>query len=122
MANPYCVVLVTAPDKKTSEKLAKGLVEARLAACVNVLPGLSSVYWWQGKVKTADELLLVVKSRTNLVPEIITFVRQNHPYSTPEVLSLPILQGNPAYLDWLGANTLLTKPKPAFERRERQSA
>lgn len=110
MAAAYNVVLVTVPDRKTAEALAEGLVGAKLAACVNVIPGLTSVYWWEGKVDKAEELLLVAKTRSGLVPELAEYVRKNHPYAVPETISLPILDGNPAYLDWLGANTLFAKP------------
>lgn len=118
MADAYNVVLVTVPDRKTAEDLAEGLVKAKLAACVNIVPGLTSVYWWEGKVDRAEELLLVAKTRASLVPELVKFVRKNHPYTVPETISLPILAGNPAYLDWLGANTLFVKPPRRGSGRE----
>lgn len=104
----FGVFLVTAPDKETAEKISTGLVEGKLAACVNVLE-ISSVYRWEDKVEKADEHLLVIKSRLGLYPEIIEFVKQTHPHEVPETIALPIFHGAAAYMDWLGANTLLSK-------------
>lgn len=119
MAAAYSVVLVTVPDKKTAAKLGRGLVEGRLAACVNVVGDVSSIYRWQGKIAEASELLLVIKTKSALVPEIVEFVRKNHPHSVPEVISLPIQQGHRPYLDWIGAGTVFTKPKSPEPSRTR---
>lgn len=104
MATPYSVVLVTVPDKRAADSLAEGLVSSRLAACVNVVPGVASIYWWEGKVERSEELLLIIKTRSDLMPELCEHVKKNHPYSVPEVISWPIAEGHPGYLDWLGAN------------------
>ena len=95
------LVLVTAPDPAVAEGLARSLVEERLAACVNVVPGLRSVYRWQGRVEAADELLLLVKTRADRAAALAARVRELHPYELPEVVELPVLGGSPAYLDWL---------------------
>ena len=104
----YQIVLISVPDRKTADTIAKGLVEKRLAACVQLLDKVSSIYWWENKVTKAEEVLLMAKTRTALFPEVLLFIKENHPYKVPEVLSLPINDANPAYLDWLGANSTFT--------------
>lgn len=101
----YRVVFVTAPDAKTAAKLARGLVEARLAACVNVVPGVVSHYRWEGKLRRDRELLLVIKTRAPLVSALKRFVKANHPAKVPEIVSLPILEGSRDYLAWLSRET-----------------
>lgn len=105
MATPFSIAFVTAPDRASADRLAEGLVGGRLAACVNVLPGVESTYRWEGKVEKSSELLLVVKTRTALVEAVCAFVAKNHPYSVPEVVSWPIDQGAAPYLKWLEAET-----------------
>lgn len=100
----YRVVLVTAPPKK-ADVLAKGLVSARLAACVNVVPGLVSHYRWEGKVQRDRESLLVIKTRASLLKKVEGWVKKNHPYAVPEVLALPVAGGSRDYLGWLAAST-----------------
>jgi len=95
------VVLVTAPDPGVAEGLARALVEERLAACVNVVPGVRSVYRWEGRVEDAGELLLLVKTRADRTEALAARVRELHPYALPEVVELPVVGGSPAYLDWL---------------------
>lgn len=107
---PYRVVLITAPDEVEAAKLAKGLLEAKLAACVNIVPGIASHYWWEGAIQKADEVLLLAKTKAGLMPELISFVRSNHPYKVPEVLALDVTDGNRTYLDWIGASTIFVKP------------
>jgi periplasmic divalent cation tolerance protein len=101
---------VTVPNKKAGQKIAEGLVESRLAACVNVLPAVDSFYRWKGKVEAASELLLVIKTQKDLVGALTTFVKENHPYEVCEVIALPVMEGNPAYLDWIGSSTNLSRP------------
>ncbi|GLC33585.1 hypothetical protein PLESTB_000092000 [Pleodorina starrii] len=99
------VVYVTVPSAEVGESLASKLVESQLAACVNLLPGVTSIYSWKGKVEKDAELLLIIKSRSELLPELTAFVRANHPYDEPEVVGLPILGGSVSYLQWLMDNT-----------------
>jgi len=113
MAPIYSIVLVTVPDKKVADSLSEGLVERKLAACVNAVPGVSSVYWWEEKLHRAEEILLLIKTRAGLLPEITEFVKQNHPYSVPEIIVLDIPDGSEAYLNWLGAHCLFSKPRAA---------
>jgi len=116
MATPYQAILITTPDRKTGLALARGLVGERLAACVNVVPGVRSVYRWQGKVEESPEQLLVAKTRRSLLRKLTRYVQENHPYAIPEVLALPVLGGNPAYLGWLGESTGSARPKPRSKR------
>jgi periplasmic divalent cation tolerance protein len=100
------VVLITVPSMEVGEKIAKHLLDHRLAACVNVLPGVRSIYTWGGKVNDDQELLLMVKTRAHLFREqLIPAVQGLHPYDVPEILALPVLMGNPEYLDWVVAET-----------------
>jgi periplasmic divalent cation tolerance protein len=99
------VVLVTAPDAETGEALARALVEARLAACANVVTGVRSVYRWQGEVKSDAEVLLLLKTRADRAEALAARVKELHPYDLPEVLELPAVGGSAAYLDWVRTET-----------------
>lgn len=99
------VVLITAPDAAAAEKLARALVEERLAACVNVLPGVHSFYRWEGSVQDDAELLLVAKTRAERVGALAARVKELHPYDVPEVLELPATGGSQTYLDWVRTET-----------------
>jgi len=99
------IVLITAPDDETARRIARALVEERLAACVNLVPGLHSIYRWQGAVEEADEVLLVAKTRAARVAALAARVRALHPYALPEVLALPIADGSRAYLRWVVAES-----------------
>ena len=100
-------VLVYATFPGEPEALAAGrqLVEARLAGCINVLPGMTSVYVWQGNTQTAREAVLIAKTRRDLSDAVIAFIRAHHPYELPAILTLPVIAGNPDYLAWLRAGT-----------------
>ncbi|GAB4259764.1 MULTISPECIES: divalent-cation tolerance protein CutA [Deferrisoma] len=101
-----CVwIYVTVPSREEGLRIGRALVEERLAACANVLPGLTSVYWWEGEVQEDPEAALVLKSRADLVERLTERVRELHPYSCPCVVALPIAAGNPAFLDWIRAET-----------------
>ncbi|MFN3593091.1 MAG: divalent-cation tolerance protein CutA [Thiobacillaceae bacterium] len=101
----FVCILTTLPDPATARQLARRLVEARLAACVNVLEGCTSVYRWQGAVEEASETVLVIKTAHDRYAALETFLRQQHPYELPEIIALPIAQGLPEYLDWVRAQT-----------------
>lgn len=98
----FIVVYVTVGSAEEGEKLARALVEERLAACVNRVKSMESVYRWQGKVETASEELLIMKSRKDLFPAVEKRVRELHSYSVPEIIALPLVAGSAAYLGWLG--------------------
>ncbi|XP_043204908.1 divalent-cation tolerance protein CutA-like [Amphibalanus amphitrite] len=96
------VVYVTAPSDEVARRLATLLVqERRLAACVNIVPAVTSVYEWEGEVHHDNEVLLIIKARAESVPELAAAVRQSHPYDCPEVLALPVLGGSEPYLQWV---------------------
>ncbi|XP_018784109.1 PREDICTED: protein CutA homolog [Bactrocera latifrons] len=95
------VAFVTTPDNKLAKKLAQGLVEKKLAACVNIIPHIQSIYMWEGKVNEDNEYLMMIKTRTSRMDEVIKFVRENHSYSVAEVITLPIENGNAPYLSWI---------------------
>ena len=99
------VVLMTAPDAETGERLARALVEARLAACVNVVPGVRSVYRWEGRVECDGEVLLVAKTRAGRTAELAARVGELHPYELPELLELAADGGSAGYLAWVRAET-----------------
>ncbi|OIO10137.1 MAG: hypothetical protein AUJ52_04970 [Elusimicrobia bacterium CG1_02_63_36] len=101
----YAAILVTCPTRAEAEALAEKMVEHHLAGCVNVVPGIRSIYRWEGKVEKNDEVLLIVKSRMRMLGELTEFVKENHKYSVPEVIAFSIRGGNNAYLNWIGANT-----------------
>jgi periplasmic divalent cation tolerance protein len=95
------VALITAPDPETATRIARALVEERLVACVNVVPGVRSIYRWEGAVEEDAEVLLVVKTRADRTGELVDRVVELHPYDLPEVVMLPAVGGNPGYLDWV---------------------
>jgi periplasmic divalent cation tolerance protein len=97
------LVLVTAASADEAARLARALVEERLAACVNIVPGLRSIYRWQGRVEDAPEVLLLVKSVRPRLEALTARVRALHSYSVPEVIAVPIVGGSDAYLAWLEA-------------------
>lgn len=99
------LVLTNLPDVASAEKLARALIESRVAACVNVLAVCRSIYQWQGAVETATEIPLLIKTTAENYPQLEAIVRTQHPYDVPELIAIPITHGLPAYLDWLAAET-----------------
>ncbi len=95
------VILSTCETESDARRIAAHLLEKRLAACVNILPGATSVYRWKGAVETASEFMLVIKSRRELLARIEEEFRTVHPYDTPELIALPIVDGSAGYLGWL---------------------
>ena len=103
--NPMCVVLTTAGSAAEANKIALDLVERRLASCVNIVPQIQSVYRWQEQVETAEEWLLIIKTRSQRFPEVRDAIEALHSYELPECIMLEIAEGDKAYLDWLEKNT-----------------
>jgi len=99
------VVLVTCPSAEVGEKIARALVEERLAACVNLIPQIASVYRWEGKVVLDGETLLVIKTRRTRFSSLATRITALHPYSVPEIIALPLETGARPYLAWLAEST-----------------
>ena len=100
----FRVALVTIPAKQ-AERMTEELIENKYAACVNIIRDVQSVYRWDGEIKRDTESLLIIKTAANKIESLIKFVRENHPYETPEILSLDIAEGNPDYLNWLHKET-----------------
>jgi len=99
------VVLVTTPNREVAERIARRLVEARLAACINIVGGIKSTYWWKGKIEEDNEVLMIIKTRLDLFNELVEEVKKNHVYEVPEVIALPIIIGYRDYIDWLEEET-----------------
>jgi len=93
--------LCTCPDEQTARDLARSLVEARLAACVNILPAISSVYVWQGQIEQDDEVLLLIKTQQQRLADLEAHILERHPYELPEVIAVPVTEGLTGYLQWL---------------------
>ncbi|PKA59500.1 Protein CutA, chloroplastic [Apostasia shenzhenica] len=102
---PSIVVYVTVPNREAGKKLAESIVQEKLAACVNIVPGIQSVYWWDGKVQTDSEELLIIKTRESLLNSLTEHVKSHHEYDVPEVIALPINGGNSKYLEWIKNST-----------------
>ena len=100
-----CAVLTTAPDEGVAETLARTLVEEGLAACVNVIPGMRSIYRWEGALQDDSEVMLVIKSQRKRSQALAARIKDLHPYELPEVLVLPVCGSSSAYLDWIVTET-----------------
>jgi len=97
----YRVILVTAADRKEARSIAKVLINNKLAACVNIIGGVESLFRWKGKVDSAKEALLIIKSKKEKVAKIIKLVKLTHSYEIPEIISLPVTTGFRPYLKWI---------------------
>lgn len=106
MDSTYSVVLITAPNREVARTVANHLVENELAACVNIVAPIESVYAWEGSVNHDEEVLLIAKTRTSLVESLLVqAVKSVHPYDVPEIIALPIEAGSRSYLDWISSVT-----------------
>lgn len=106
MEDQAIVVMVTVPDVEKGKEIARELVESKLAACVNILPPVRSVYTWEGNLKEETEVLLLIKSRQDLFQQrLLPAILAMHPYQVPEVIALPVVMGHQAYLDWIASTT-----------------
>ena len=97
----YIVVFITTNTAGEAQQIATLLLEQRQAACVNIIPGVDSRFWWEGELDSARESLLVIKTRASRLPEIINLVKGAHSNTVPEIIALPIIGGNQDYLDWI---------------------
>lgn len=100
-----CLVYVTTSGEGEAETIGRAVVEERLAACANIIPGMRSIYWWQGQIDRGDEAVLILKTRAELVARLTERVKALHSYTVPCVVALPIQAGNTAFLDWIEAET-----------------
>ncbi len=95
------VILITTATEEEAGSIARLLLKQRKAACVNIVPRVDSLFWWQGKLDSAQESLLIVKARASLVSEIVEIVKKAHSYDVPEIIALPVIGGNEDYLKWI---------------------
>ena len=100
----YCVLATTFPDEETASRVARGVLERRLAACAQTFPARSE-YWWKGEICRATEVAATFKTRMELYAEAEAYIRSEHPYETPEILALPVAAGLPEYLRWIDGET-----------------
>lgn len=97
----FIVILITTTDDEEAHRISTMLLEKKKAACVNIVPRVNSFFWWQDKLDSAVESLLIIKTRESLLNEIIDLVKESHSYDTPEIIALPIIGGNQDYLQWI---------------------
>ena len=100
----YIVLFITTATADEAQQISMVLLERRKAACVNIVPRISSLFWWNDKLDSAQESLLIVKTKSSLLPEIISLVKGMHSYQVPEIIALPIVGGSQDYLRWIGEN------------------
>ena len=101
-ASAYLVLLVTVASSEEAHRITNELLRRRKAACVNIVPGVSSFFWWQGKLDSAQESILIIKTKASFLDEIVALVRELHSYEVPEIVALPVVGGNQEYLEWVG--------------------
>ena len=101
MASPVLLVLTTASSRKEAFKIAKALLNKRLAACVNLVPSVTSLYWWKGRQQKSPEVLLLIKTKKSALRKVEGSIRKSHSYSVPEILALPVHSAGKSYLNWL---------------------
>jgi periplasmic divalent cation tolerance protein len=105
MSERAVFVYTTYPSLVEAERIGKAVLERRLAACVNILPGMVSHYWWQGKIERGEEVVMIIKTRASLAERVQAAVKELHSYDTPAILVLPVEGGEAGYLGWLMAET-----------------
>lgn len=105
----FISVYMTTPSEEEAGAIGRSLVEDGLAACVNILPGMTSIYRWEGTVEQASEVVLIAKTQAELFDALSARVRALHSYECPCILGLPVLRGAPAYLDWIAGSTVEAK-------------
>jgi periplasmic divalent cation tolerance protein len=114
MSGPAAVVvLATAPSQDAAEQLVTAVVEERLAACGNIVPGVTSIYWWDGAVQRDAEVLIIFKTESSAAPRLMARVAELHPYDVPESLVLPVTAGLAPYLAWIAANVAADRAEGA---------
>ncbi len=100
------LIITSTPDRAVAEKIAHALVERKLAACINILAGCTSIYRWQGKIETASEVPVLIKTRADLYDEVEAAIKSLHPYELPEIIGVSVGRGSSDYLDWVNAATV----------------
>lgn len=104
MDNEYTVIFCTCPDVKTAEDISENILQKKVAACVNIINGLTSKYWWQGKIVRDSESLMIIKSKTSHFNRIKELIESSHPYEVPEIIRIAIKDGNEPYLKWIDSS------------------
>lgn len=97
----FIVVIITSPSKDNALKIKNVLLEKKLAACINIVNEVDSFFWWKGKIEKAKETLMLIKTKRDVLKTLITEVKKIHKYAVPEIITLPIIEGNKDYLDWI---------------------
>ena len=105
MTTEFIIVFVTAPDEAAAVKISEAIVGERLAACVNIIPSVRSIYRWQGRLEDEQEVLMIVKTKKSLFERLQGRVKELHSYTVPEIIGVPVTEGSKEYLDWLGQET-----------------
>ena len=98
----YVAVFITTADDEEARLISQALLEQKKVACANIIAGVGSQFWWQGKIDAKNESLLIAKTAASLLDEVVTLVREIHSYDNPEIIALPIVGGSQEYLDWIG--------------------
>ncbi|MDD3374562.1 MAG: divalent-cation tolerance protein CutA [Candidatus Omnitrophica bacterium] len=98
------VILITAKNQREAKKISSKLLEKKLVACCNIIKGVQSFFWWKGKIDSASEVMLVLKTKKSLFLKIVSTVKKLHSYETPEIIALPIVAGDKSYLKWINAS------------------
>ena len=104
------IILCNCPNEEIARKIATYLVESHLAACINILPAITSIYHWKNQIETQTEVMILIKTTEMLYSEIEASIIKLHPYDTPEIIAIPITQGYPPYLQWLETCMSMTRP------------
>jgi len=105
LPDPAIIVVTQVPDRAVAANLARVLLEQRLAACVNIGAPIESIYHWRGRIETGEEIPVVIKTRSVLYSEVEAAVRKIHPYDTPEIIAIPVVDGDARYLAWIADET-----------------
>lgn len=107
----FIQVVTTTEKKEDAQKIAKSLLEKRLAGCVQIIGPITSTYWWKGNIETAEEWFCVIKCRVDLYEALEKAIREVHTYEVPEILAMPVIAGNKSYLEWLNGELKKQAPK-----------
>ena len=105
MTTEYIIVFITAPNEEEAAKISRTIVGERLAACVNIIGSVRSIYKWQGRVEDEQEGLMIIKTKKSLFDRLQERIKELHSYAVPEIIGLPVIEGSKQYLDWLGQET-----------------
>ena len=97
----FIIIFITTPTKKEAQKIANKLLNEKKVACVNIISGVNSHFWWKDKIESANEMLLIAKTELKFFNDIVKLVKKLHSYEVPEIIALPIINGNKDYLDWI---------------------